>query len=60
MGFGFILVVLLIGASYIRKLENRIKVQDARIFTMEQLLDSKLIKNVKEKGKKTAAQKAKG
>lgn len=60
MGFGFTLVVLTLGACYIRKVENRMKVQDAKIFLLEQLLEMNLIQNGKEKGKKTAAEKVKG
>lgn len=60
MGFGFTLVVLTLGACYIRKVENRMKVQDAKIFLLEQLLEMNLIQNGKEESKNTEAQKTKG
>ena len=53
MEFGVTLIVLILGATYIRKLEKRIEVQDSKIFTMEQLLEMNLIKDEKEKSKTT-------
>lgn len=53
MEFGVTLIVLILGATYIRKLEKRIELQDDKIFTMEQLLDMNLIKDEKEKSKTT-------
>lgn len=53
MEFLFTLFVLLTGAKYIRKLENRIDQQAEQISGLEQLLEMNLIKDGKEKQTET-------
>lgn len=59
MEFILTLFVLAIGATYIKRLENKIKVQDEKISEIEQLYEFNLIKYGKEKtSKKTVKAKA--
>jgi hypothetical protein len=59
MEFMVTLLVIAIGWTYMRKLENKVDTQADRIYILEQLLEMNLIKDGKEKTETSESKEAK-